>query len=91
MKVIVQALRKLFQKVFHGNKPGMKVQPLKVVPNQKPAAAVKPQPTAVKKPEQSDNYWRDKVESDATEPKQKFYLKHRNRLENQDRSRGHDR
>ncbi|MFK7735167.1 MAG: hypothetical protein AB8B50_04010 [Pirellulaceae bacterium] len=90
---IFRALGQAFQRVVRGRKPSQTVKPSKIQGNkdQPTNQTPKKRKTSQESSGQDDRFWRDKVESDATVPKQKFYVKHRNRLENQDPDISRDR
>ncbi len=90
MKFVLQILRQLYQRVFRGGKPSPTMRPQKIQ-GSKPEAKPEGLKATPEKQQSGDRFWRDKVESDASEPKQRFYLKHRDRLENQDRNISRDR
>ena len=95
MKLIFKLLATAVSTIFRGGKPSPKMKPAQVKPNKKTQKkSVQPKKTqAPKKKPQSDNFWQDRIESDGNEARQKFYLKHKDRLQNQDRHRqgGHER
>ncbi|GAB5405711.1 MAG: hypothetical protein Aurels2KO_39420 [Aureliella sp.] len=83
---IFRALGQAFHRIIRGRKPSPTVKPSKIQSNKNQPTSPTPQKQKAS-PEsggQDDRFWRDKVESDATIPKQKFYVKHRDRLNNQD-------
>lgn len=87
MKVILQ----IFQRLMRGSKPSPNVKPEKIISHKKSDAAPKQRQQPTEKQGKRDNFWQDKIESDGNEAKQKFYLKHRDRLQNQDQQQGHER
>lgn len=83
MKFIAQMLRQLYRRVFHANKPGPKVSPQDIKGRRLQKANESPEPTAKPKEDQRP-FWQDKLEADATDKKEAFYVKYRDRLQNQD-------
>ena len=84
MGIILQMSRQAFQKIFRPKKPSATVKPNRIKGNQQADSSPDKQTSKRETGGEKDRFWRDKIESDASEPKQKFYLKHRERLETQD-------